>query len=113
VEKAMTARAIGLVGGVVIGVFTFLGASWAQVRVVVTREESKPETVEINAGQEVEWLNASGLTAHVWFGPVRAFGFYIGPGGVRVKFERPGTYPYAVHLSEGTTHTHPGTVIVK
>jgi hypothetical protein len=32
---------------------------------------------------------------------------------VRVKFEKPGRYPYAVHLSEGTIHVHPGTVIVK
>jgi plastocyanin len=43
------------------------GEAWAGAKVTVTREESKPRTVEIKAGDEVRFVNASGSTAHVWF----------------------------------------------
>jgi plastocyanin len=106
-------KASVVVAGVLVGLLGSLPAAWAQVKVTVTREEARPEIVEIQAGQEVEWRNASGETAHVWFDPATPLGFYIGPGGVRVKFGKPGTYRYDVHLSGTRLHIHPGTVIVK
>ena len=108
----MGGKASVVVAGVVVGLLAGLPAAWAQVKVTVTREEARPETVEIQPGEEVEWLNASGETAHVRFDPA-PLGFYIGPGGVRVKFDKPGTYRYAVHLSGTRFHIHPGAVIVK
>jgi hypothetical protein len=40
--------------------------------------------------------------------------FYIGgKGGGRVKFERPGTYEYTVHVSAAKAHAHTGSVVVK
>jgi len=47
-------------------------------------------------------------------GPVCADGykFYLGKEG-RVKFEKPGTYEYSVHISGTKTHAHTGSVVVK
>lgn len=87
--------------------------AWAEGKVTVTREESEPKTVEIKAGEEVRWVNASGSTAHVWFGGNDAIRFYIGKGESRVRFENPGTYEYTVHISGGKGHSHVGTVVVK
>jgi len=30
-----------------------------------------------------------------------------------VKFDKPGTYEYSVHVTGGKVHTHTGTVVVK
>ena len=89
--------------------------AWAQAATVtIGARASTPELVEIKAGEEVEWVNAAGGTAHVWFGFVNVLGFYVGQSGVRVQFDRPGTYDYLVHLTIGTSaHSHPGTVVVK
>jgi plastocyanin len=91
------------------------GGAWAQAKVTVTREESKPKTVEIKAGEEVRFINASGQTAHVWFAGNEAIRFYVGTGasGSAVKFEKPGTYEYTVHITGGKTHAHTGTVVAK
>lgn len=91
------------------------GDAWAQAATVtIGARASTPESVEIKAGEEVEWINAAGGTAHVWFGPIKVLGFYVGRSGVRVQFDRPGTYDYLLHLTIGTSaHSHPGTVVVK
>ena len=91
------------------------GDAWAQAATVtIGARASMPESVEIKAGEEVEWINTTGGTAHVWFGFVKVLGFYVGRSGVRVQFDRPGTYDYLVHLTIGASaHTHPGTVVVK
>ena len=92
-----------------------LGAegAWAGAKVTVTREENKPQTVEIKAGEEVRFINASGSTAHVWFAGNDAIRFYVGKAESTVKFERPGTYEYTVHVTAGKVHSHTGTVVVK
>jgi hypothetical protein len=38
--------------------------------------------------------------------------FYIGKEG-RIKFDKPGTYDYTVHISGVKAHAHTGTVVVK
>ena len=89
------------------------GEAWAGAKVTVTREESKPQTVEIKAGEEVWFVNASGGTAHVSFAGNDAIQFYVGKGDSKVKFEKPGTYSYTVHVSGVKAHAHTGAVVVK
>ncbi len=101
------------VAAIVLTLALGVGGAWADGKVTITREESKPQTVEIKAGEYVAFLNASGGTAHVWFGGNEAIRFYVGKGGSRVKFDKPGTYEYSVHISGMKAHAHTGTVVVK
>jgi len=88
-------------------------AGWAQTKVTVTREESKPQKVEIKAGEEVQFINNSGGIAHVMFGGNDAIKFYLRKGTSKVKFEKAGTYEYTVHVSGTKVHAHTGSVVVK
>jgi plastocyanin len=82
--------------------------------ITIGARANAPDRVEIRAGEAVEWVNASGGTAHVWFGPEKILGFYVGRDRVRVQFDRPGSYDYLVHLTIGASaHSHPGAVVVK
>ena len=85
----------------------------AEMKVVVTREENKPASVEIKAGDEVRWVNSSGGNAHIAFAGSDGVQFSIGKGDSRVKFSKPGTYEYTVHVSGTKAHAHRGTVVVK
>jgi plastocyanin len=89
-----------------------LGAAWAEAKVTVTREESKPSTVEVKVGEGVWFVNASGGMAHVSFGdsPIQ---FMVGSANSNVRFSEPGTYKYYVHISGVKGHAHSGAVIVK
>ena len=103
---------------VVVGVFVaVLGCSavavWAEARVMVTREENKPATVEISVGEEVHWVNVSGGIAHISFGDNPPVQFRVGEGSSSVKFTTAGTYRYTVHLAGVKAHAHTGTVVVK
>ena len=89
-----------------------LGAAWADAKVTISREESKPQKVELKVGEEVRWVNATGGTAHVAFAGADGISFYIGKEG-RVKFDKPGTYEYTVHISGVKAHAHTGTIVVK
>lgn len=63
------------------------GGGW---KVVVTREENKPATVEIKAGEAVAWTSATGGTAHIVLAGNEAMQFYVGgKEGGRVQFEKP------------------------
>ena len=107
-------RATGVLTGVVVLTFALgVGGAWAETKVTVTREENKPKTVEIKAGEEVRFINASGSTAHVWFAGNDAVRFYVGKAGSNVKFDEPGTYDYTVHVTAGKVHSHTGTIVVK
>ena len=90
------------------------GRAGAETKVFVTREESKPRTVEIKAGEEVRFINHSGGNAHLWFADQDGVKFYLGgkDGGL-VKFDKPGTYEYSVHISGTKVHAHTGSVVVK
>ena len=92
-----------------------VGGAWAEGKVTITREENKPNDVEVKAGDEVRFVNSSGQTAHVWFAGNDAVRFYVpsGSGGAKVKFDKPGTYQYTVHVTGGKTHAHTGSVVVK
>lgn len=91
------------------------GQAAAEAKVTVTREENKPATVEVKVGEEVRFINNTGGTAHVMFSGQDAVMFYIGGrgGGGRVKFEKPGTYEYSIHVSGAKAHAHTGSVVVK
>ena len=91
-----------------------VGQVTAETKVFVTREENKPKAVEINAGEEVRFVNHSGGNAHLWFAGQDGVKFYLGgkDGGL-VKFDTPGTYQYSVHISGTKVHAHTGTVVVK
>jgi plastocyanin len=107
-------RRVSVLAGVVMVTFALgVAGAWAEAKVTVTREENKPRTVEIKSGEEVRFINASGSTAHVWFGGNDAVRFYVGKAGSTVKFEKPGTYDYTVHVTAGKVHSHTGTVVVK
>lgn len=86
---------------------------WAQAKVNITREESKPNPVEIKAGQTVQFINNTGGTAHVMFAGNDAYMFYVGKSESRIRFEKPGTYEYTVHVSATKGHAHTGSVVVK
>jgi len=88
-------------------------SAWAQAKVSITREESKPKAVEIKAGETVQFINNTGGTAHVMFAGNDAMMFYVGKNDSRVKFEKPGTYEYTVHVSATKAHAHTGSVVVK
>ena len=90
-----------------------VGGAWAEAKVTVTREENKPQKVEIKAGEEVRFINASGGSAHVWFAGNDAIRFYVGKAGANIKFDKPGTYEYTVHVTGGKVHSHTGSVVVK
>ena len=77
----------------------------AEGRIRVTREESKPRSLEVRVGKEVRWINGSGGRAHVQFGAV-PLAFYIGGEGVVVRFDKPGTYDYTVHIGYQDTRPH-------
>jgi plastocyanin len=102
-----------LVGVVVLTFALSVDGAWAEAKVTVTREENKPKTVEIKAGEEVRFINGSGSTAHVWFAGNDAIRFYVGKAGSTVKFEKPGTYEYTVHVTGSKGHSHTGSVLVK
>ncbi len=108
----MRARLMGVVLVVAIVAMGVEGV-WAQAKVIVTREENKPRNIEVKAGQEVQFINQSGGTAHVWFAGNDAIRFYVGTSPSRVKFEKPGTYEYTVHVSGTKVHAHTGSVVVK
>jgi plastocyanin len=88
-------------------------ASAQVAKVRITREESQPKAVEIKAGQEVQFINNTGGSAHVMFSGQDAMMFYVGKGESRIKFEKPGTYEYTVHVSGVKGHAHTGSVVVK
>ena len=90
------------------------GIAWAGATVKVTREENKPDPVEVKVGEEVAFINATGGGhAHVSFEGNDAVQFNVGHGGSQVTFDRPGTYRYTVHISGAKAHSHKGTVVVK
>ena len=91
-----------------------IGTACAEAKIAmitVSREESKPQRVEVKAGEEVRWTNATNGTAHVDFAGTDGISFHIGKEG-RVKFDKPGTYDYTVHISGIKAHAHTGTVVV-
>ena len=108
----MRAFVIGMVLAVAGTVSLTIDGAWADAKVTVTREESKPRTVEVKAGEEVRFVNSSGGNAHVMFADNGVM-FYIGKGPGRVKFDKPGTYEYSVHVTGTKVHAHTGAVIVK
>jgi plastocyanin len=87
--------------------------AWAQAKVSITREESKPKAVEVKAGETVQFINNTGGIAHVMFAGNDAYMFYVGKSDSRIKFEKPGTYEYTVHVSATKVHAHTGSVVVK
>ena len=108
----MVKRLIGTTAVIAITLGLGHAAVWAEAKVTVTREESKPSTVEVKAGEGVWFVNASGGIAHVSFGdsPIQ---FMVGSANSSVKFTEPGTYKYYVHISGVKGHAHSGVVIVK
>ena len=95
-----------------------VGSGWAATKVTITREMNEPESVEIKAGDEIEWVNGSGGTVHIWFGGNDAIRFYVGGRGMGkgssvTKFDKPGTYEYTVHVTGVKSHSHTGKIIVK
>lgn len=108
-KALMLGGLLGMAAAVGAGVDT----AWAQAKVNITREASKPNPVEIKAGQTVQFINHTGGIAHVMFAGNDAYMFYVGKDESRIKFEKPGTYEYTVHVSATKAHAHTGSVIVK
>jgi plastocyanin len=79
-----------------------------------------PSTIEITAGDTIEWRNTSPFTHTVTFETAAGVAAAsralnsgpIGPGEVfRQSFAQPGTYPYVCKPHEG--HDMRGTVVVR
>jgi plastocyanin len=109
----MKALLVGVVLAVAATVAVGVDGALAQAKVTVTREENKPKSVEVKAGEEVQFINQSGGIAHVWFAGNDAVKFYVGASASRIKFEKPGTYEYTVHVTGTKVHSHTGSVVVK
>ena len=92
---------------------TLVRASDAETIVTVTQERNLPATIEAAAGDYVTFFNGTWGAAHIVVGPNEDVQFYIGEKGSRMRFMKPGTYQFTVHLLGRTPHTHRGTVIVK
>ena len=103
-------RSVAVVAASLVLAFS-VNLAWAQGKVTITREESKPQKLEVKVGEEVRWGNGSAGTAHIMLAGEDAPKFYLGKEG-RVKFDQPGTYEYTVHISGVKTHAHTGTVVV-
>ena len=106
----MTLKQIGTIGTLGIALIIGAGSAWADATVTVTREQNKPQAVEVKVGEQVRWVNGTGGTAHIMFAD--GVKFYVGKEG-RVTFDKPGTYPYTVHVTGTKVHQHTGTVVVK
>ena len=91
----------------------FLGLASAEKTVMVVDEMNQPAKVEVAVGEYVTFLNAAGGTAHVVVSGNDAVEFYVAKRGSRMRFTKPGTYPYTVHIIGKRPHAHTGTVIVK
>ena len=104
-----------LVGVAMLTLVGSIGGAWAEGKVNITREENKPKDVEVKVGEDVRFVNSAAQTVHVWFGGDDAPRFYVpaGSAGAKVKFDKPGTYEYSVHVTGGKVHSHTGTVVVK
>lgn len=102
-----------LAGVVVLTLGLGVGGVWAITKITVARDGSKPRTLEIRAGEAVQFVNTSGSTAHIWFGNNDAVRFYVEKAGSTIKFERPGTYEYTVHVTADKAHFHTGKIVVK
>jgi len=90
------------------------GSAWAGETVRITREDNRPDPVEVKAGEEIAFINATGGGhAHVSFEGNDGVQFNVGHDSSRIKFAKAGTYRYAVHISGVKAHAHTGTVIVK
>jgi plastocyanin len=90
------------------------GSAWAGATVKVTREDNRPDPVEVKVGEEVAFVNATGGGhAHVSFEGNDAVEFKVGQSGSQIKFDKSGTYRYTVHISGIKAHSHTGTVVVK
>ena len=112
-RTTMKALMLGVLLAAMAVVGAGVGTAWAQAKVSITREESKPKTVEIKAGGTVQFINNTGGTAHVMFAGNDAYMFYVGKNESRIKFEKPGTYEYTAHVSATKVHAHTGSVVVK
>ena len=66
-KRVMAMLAASIMLTAVLGV----GGAWAEGKVNITREENKPEDVEIKAGEEVRFINSAAQMVHVWFGDGR------------------------------------------
>jgi plastocyanin len=107
-------RIFGALSVAVALMLAVVGTATADGKVVVTREENKPATVEIKAGEAVSWTNGTGGQAHLVFAGNEALQFYLGgKEGGRVRFDKPGTYEYSVHVTGVKPHVHRGKVVVK
>jgi plastocyanin len=85
----------------------------AEKTVTVIDEINQPAKVEVVTGEYLTFLNASGGTAHVVIGGNDAVEFYVADRGSRMRFTKPGTYTYTVHVIGKRPHPHTGTVIVR
>ena len=91
-----------------------LNVAFAEKTVTVIDEVNQPAKVEVVVVSEyVTFLNAAGGTAHVSVGGNDAVEFYVAERGSRMRFTKPGTYRYTVHVIGRRPHTHTGSVIVR
>ena len=77
----MIKRALGITVGLALVLMLGRGIAWAETKVTDSREESKPQKIEVKVGEEVRWINATGGTAHVAFAAADGISFYIGKEG--------------------------------
>ncbi len=83
------------------------GPSFAAT-IKVTDSNVQPETVTVNRGEEVVWVDATAdQHAHVGLDFRRAPGVRVmNKAGslLTATFEKPGTYPYTAHVMAGDSH---------
>jgi plastocyanin len=94
-------------------VLGLLSAALAEKTVTVVDDVNLPASIELAVGEYVTFLNGAGGTAHIVVGDNDAVEFYVAERGSRMRFTKPGTYRYTVHVIGRRPHTHTGTVVVR
>ena len=94
-------------------VLSLLGAALAEKTITVVDDINLPARIELAVEEYVTFLNGASGTAHIVVGDNDAVEFYVAERGSRIRFTKPGTYKYTVHIIGRRPHTHTGTVIVR
>ena len=90
-----------------------LSPAFAEKTITVVDDVNLPMMIELAVDEYVTFLNGTGGTAHIVVGDDDAVEFYVAERGSRMRFTKPGTYRYTVHVIGRRPHTHTGTVVVR
>lgn len=93
-------------------VLVLLTAPAFAAEVTIQRGGVSPDPLSISPSEEVTFKDISGLRGHVQVQLQPGVFVFLQEGTLKVKFDKPGKYPYEVHHG-GIGHLIKGSVVVK